>query len=66
MDIRTELKSLKCINRRFYFGSVFMHETIEATSWLIRPLMCYGPSYQLFVVSKLSSVCHTTEGMQFE
>ena len=24
-DIRTELKSLTCINRRFFVGSVFMH-----------------------------------------
>ena len=24
-DIRTELKSLTCLNRRFFVGSVFMH-----------------------------------------
>ena len=33
-DSQTDLKSLTCINGSFFVGSVFLHLTIEATSWL--------------------------------
>ena len=42
-DSQTELKSLTCINRRFL---------------VLPPLMCYGPSYQLFVESEISFIFH--------
>ena len=55
----SEFKSLTCMNRSFFVGSV-----IHALDYwggyvfVFPPLMCYGPSYQLFVVSKISSILH--------
>ena len=59
MDSRSEFKSLTCINRSFFVGSV-----IHALDYwggyvfVLPPLMCYGPSLQLFVVSKIFSIFH--------
>ena len=57
-DSQIDLKSLTCINRRS-FRWFFIHALdYRGYVLVIPPLMCYGPSYQLFVVSKLYSVCH--------
>ena len=56
---RTEFKSLTCINRRFFVGSVIHAlDYKRGYDFVPLPLMCYGPSYQLFVVSKISSIFH--------
>ena len=58
-DSRTELKLLACINRRVFVGSVIHALDYKRSYTLVLPtLMCYGPSYQLFVVSKISSIFH--------
>ena len=56
---QTEFKSLTCINRSFSVGSV-IHALDYRRGYIfvLPPLMCYGPSYQLFVVSKISSIFH--------
>ena len=64
-DSQTEFKSLTCINRRFFVGSIIHAlDYKRGYALVLPPLMCYGPSYQLFVVSKSSSFfIKTTEGM---
>ena len=58
---RTEFKSLTCINRSCFVGSV-IHALDYRRGYVLvlPPLMGYGPSYQLFVVSKMSSIYHNT------
>ena len=52
-------KSLTCINRSFFVGSVIHALDYWGDYVFVLPvLMCYGPSYQLFVVSKISSIFH--------
>ena len=59
MDSRSEFKSLTCINRSFFVGSV-IHALDYRGGYVfvLPPLMFYGPSYQLFVVSTISSIFH--------
>ena len=53
MGSQTEFKSLTCIKRSLFVGSVIHALDYRRGCVLVRPpLMCYGPSYQLFVVSK--------------
>ena len=59
MDSRSGFKSLTCINRSFFVGSVIHAlDYWEGYVFVIPPIMCYGPSYQLFLVSKISSTFH--------
>ena len=56
-DSRTELNSLTRINRRFFVGLVIHAlDYKRGYAFVHPPFMCYGPSYQLFVVSKIYSI----------
>ena len=56
---RTELKSLTCINGRIFVGSVIHAlDYKRGYALVLPPLKCYGPAYQLFVVSKISYIFH--------
>ena len=58
-DSRTELKSLTRINRMFFVGLVIHALDYKRRYAFVHPpFMCYGPSCQLFVVSKIYSIFH--------
>ena len=46
---------MTCINRSFFVGSDIHALDYLGGYALVLPLMCFGPSYQLFVVSEISS-----------
>ena len=52
------MKSLTCINSKILVDSVFTHLDFRGNVFgCIPPLICYGPSYQLVVVRKLTFIC---------
>ena len=54
---QTDFKSLTCINTSCFVGPVIHALDYMRGYFLVfSPLMCYIPSYQLFVVSKISSI----------